>query len=109
MSLPASALGGAPSPRWAAAAGSSCPPAARRPPTSAVALAQVGEAPHVAQAHGVRDAGEHELQRGGPQRPRFLHGSRARRAARRVRGRQERRTARLGQGMAPRLCLSPAF
>lgn len=84
--------------------------AARAPAlTSAVHLAQVGETPHVAQAHGVRDAGEHELQRRGPQRPRFLHGSRARRAARRVRGRQERRTARLGQGMAPRLCLSPAF
>lgn len=61
MSLPASALGGAPSPRWAAAAGSSCPPAARRPPTSAVALAQVGEAPHVAQAHAEAHTGQHVL------------------------------------------------
>jgi hypothetical protein len=42
--------------------------------TSAVHLAQVGEAPHVAQAHGVGDAGEHELQRVAPLRPRFLHG-----------------------------------
>lgn len=53
--------------------------AARAPAlTSAVHLAQVGEAPHIAQAHGIRDAGEHELQRVGPQRPRFLHGPGAR-------------------------------
>lgn len=47
---------------------------ARTALTSAVHLAQVGEAPHVAQAHGVRDAGEDELQRVGPQRTRLLHG-----------------------------------
>lgn len=79
--------------------------------TSAVHLAQVGEAPHIAQAHGVRDAGEHELQRGVPQRPRFVHGLGVRRAAGWVRVRRERRPARFGLGMAPRLCRgrSPAF
>lgn len=41
--------------------------------TSAIHLAQVGEAPHVAQTHGVGDTGEHELQRIAPLRPCLLH------------------------------------
>lgn len=50
--------------------------------TPAVHLAQVREAPNVAQAHGVGDAGEDELQRVGPERSRLrlLHGCGARRA-----------------------------
>ena len=60
--------GRGPSRGWAAAAGVVLP--ACRPPTSAVALAQVGEAPHVAQAHAEAHAGQHVLRLVVPRGPR---------------------------------------
>lgn len=44
--------------------------------TSAVHLAQIGEAPHIAQAHCVGDAGEQELQGVAPLWPHLLHNPR---------------------------------